>query len=261
MNLKDFKDKSADWIIVHGPPIILGVVVLFIGLWLIKQFSKWLNSGLHKKKIDPSLKPFLVSLLVVVLRVLLVIAVIQILGIDITVFGAILGGVTVALGLALSGTLQNFSSGIIILFLKPFSVGDNIIAQGQEGTVTTIKIFYTIITTFDNKTVIVPNSKLSNEVIINISRTGSRRLDIELKFANSMDYAEVKNQIESAIKSSKDILKDPTYRIGISSIESDGYKVMLNLWLNAHGFIDAKMEFQEKLMTTLVKSGLKLPGL
>lgn len=178
-----------------------------------------------------------------------------------TIFGAIVGGITVAAGLALSGTLQNFASGVIILFLKPFAVGDNIIAQGQEGTVSAIELFYTFVTTFDNRTVVIPNSKLSNEVIINISAIGSRRLDIELKFSNAIDYNEVKKQVDETIRECEKILKDPEYRIGISSIEPDGYKVMVNVWLNSHGFIDSKMEFQEQLIQNLKASGIKLPGL
>ncbi|HEU4608765.1 MAG TPA: mechanosensitive ion channel family protein, partial [Chitinophagaceae bacterium] len=135
------------------------------------------------------------------------------------------------------------------------------LAQGQEGTVTAIRIFYTIVTTYDNRTVIIPNSKLSNEVIVNISSSGNRRLDIELKFNNNVDYTQVRAEIEKAVADAGNVLHEPKKRIGISSIEPDGYKVMLNLWINAHGFTDAKMIFQEKLMQRLRESGIKLPGM
>lgn len=158
-NIEKLSDKIYSWIVEKGPGFILGIIVLFIGLWLIKLFSRWLTSRMNQKEIDPSLKPFLLSLLLVVLRVLLVLGVMQIIGIQMTIFAALIGAIGVALGLALSGTLQNFASGIIILFLKPFSVGDNIVAGGQEGTVTSIQIFYTVVTTADNRTVIYPNSK------------------------------------------------------------------------------------------------------
>jgi small conductance mechanosensitive channel len=239
-------------LVVHkGPSILVGILVLFIGLWLIKLMSKSLSAILHRKRIDPTLKPFLTSLIITTLRILLIIGVMQIMGIQLTIFAALIAAVGVAAGLALSGTLQNFASGILILMLKPFEVGDNIIAQGQEGTVTSIQIFYTIVTTFDNQTVIVPNSKLSNEVIINVSKTGKRRMDIELKFSNSVDFKDVKQKIDKAIAESPELFSEPERRIGISSIESDGYKVMLNVWVNAHGFTDTKMAFQQKLMETL----------
>ncbi|RZK78028.1 MAG: mechanosensitive ion channel family protein [Pedobacter sp.] len=261
MDLKDFKNDAVKWIVDHGPSFLLAMAVLFVGMWLIKLISKSLNSGMQQRKIDPSLKPFLISLSITVLRVILVLGVLSIMSIPMTIFGAIVGGITVAAGLALSGTLQNFASGVIILFLKPFAVGDNIIAQGQEGTVTSIQIFYTIVTTFDNRTIIFPNSKLSNEVIINISRIGSRRLDIEIKFSNAIDFNEVKKQIQETVDECLEILKEPEVRIGISSIENDGYKVMINAWLNSHGFVDGKMMFQQRLMEKLRNSGLKLPGL
>lgn len=258
---EEWLDKLSAWVVNQGPSILLAIIVLIIGLWLIKLFSNYLGKVMQTKKIDRSLKPFLRSVIVVVLRVLLLLAVMQIAGIAMTLFAALITSLGVAAGLALSGTLQNFASGILILFLKPFRVGDNILTQGQEGTVNEIRIFYTIITTYDNRIVVVPNSKLSNEVIINLSGSGSRRLDIEMKFSNAIDYEQVKTVVEQAIEDAGTILDDPPRRVGISSLEPDGYKVMLNLWIGAHGFIDTKIRFQEMLLQRLKSSGLKLPGM
>ncbi|MCF2447220.1 mechanosensitive ion channel [Dyadobacter sp. CY345] len=261
MNLDQFYNKAYLWILDRGPSFILGIVILITGLWLIKVLSRWMSAHMLKREIDPSLSPFLLSLTITVLRILLIIAAMQIIGIQMTIFAALIGALGVAAGLALSGTLQNFASGVLILLLKPFKVGDNIVAQGQEGMVVGIKIFHTIVKTFDNRTVIIPNSKLSNEVIINISASGKRRLDIEMKFSNSIDFGTVKNLINQVLDSSQNILATPERRIGISSIENDGYKVMLNVWINAHGFIDTKMAIQEKLLEDLKMSGLNLPGM
>jgi len=258
---EEWLDKLSTWVVSKGPAIVLAIVVLLIGLWLIRIFSNYLGRVMQSKKIDRSLKPFIRSLIIVLLRVLLLLAVMQIAGIAMTLFAALITSLGVAAGLALSGTLQNFASGILILFLKPFRVGDNILTQGQEGTVNEIRIFYTIITTYDNRMVVVPNSKLSNEVIINLSGSGNRRLDIEMKFGNAIDYKEVKKVIDQAIADAGNILEDPPRRVGISSLEADGYKVMLNLWINAHGFVDTKIRFQEMLLQRLKSSGLKLPGM
>lgn len=260
-DLNKLSDKVYTWLVMNGPGFVFGLLVLFVGLWMIKLLSRWLQSRMQNRELDPSLKPFLQSLVIIVLRILLIIGVMQIMGIEMTIFAALIGATGVALGLALSGTLQNFASGIIILFLRPFSVGDNIIASGQEGTVSSIKIFYTVMTTFDNRTVIFPNSKLSNEVIVNISRMGSRRLDLELKFSNAIDYGQVKEIINRVVDQNKELLKQPERRIGISSIEPDGYKVSVNVWVKAHGYIDSKFAFQEKLIQELKGAGLKLPGL
>lgn len=261
INVDKVYSRAFDWVITFGPRILIGLVVLFAGLWIIKLLVKWSHNGMHKKEVDPSLKPFLLSLLAVALRILLILGVMQILGLEITLFATIIGAFGVAAGLALSGTLQNFASGILILLLKPFTVGDNIITQSQEGTVTSIQIFYTQITTFDNRTVIVPNSKLSNEIIINISKQGNRRLDIEMKFSYGMDIDLVKSSINAAIDRSKNLLDSPERRIGVTSIEPDGYKLKVNVWANAHGFEDTRLALQEAMVEDLKTSGLKLPGL
>ena len=261
MKIEKFYDQVYIWVIRYAPSFLIGLVVLFIGLWLISLLLKWWQGHMQKKEIDPTIKPFLQSLVGVVLRVLLILGVVQIMGVPITLFTALVGAFGVAAGLALSGTLQNFASGVLILLLKPFVVGDNIIAQGLEGSVTSIQIFYTIVKTFDNRIVIIPNSKLSNEVIINISREGTRRLDIELKFANNIDYNEVKSVINSSIDKSKNILETPDRRIGIAGLDSDGYRVGVNVWVHAHGFQDTKLAVQENILQDLKASGIKIPGL
>ncbi|QTE37581.1 mechanosensitive ion channel [Mucilaginibacter gossypii] len=261
MKIEKFYDQVYIWVIRYAPSFLIGLVVLFIGLWLINMLLKWWQGHMQKKEIDPTIKPFLQSLVGVVLRVLLILGVVQIMGVPITLFTALVGAFGVAAGLALSGTLQNFASGVLILLLKPFVVGDNIIAQGLEGTVIAIQIFYTIVKTFDNRIVIMPNSKLSNEVIINISREGTRRLDIELKFTNNIDFNEVKSVINSSIDKSKNILETPDRRIGIASLDPDGYRVGVNVWVHAHGFQDTKLAVQENILQDLKASGVKTPGL
>lgn len=261
MELEKFYDKAYDWILRNGPGLILAIIILLVGLWVIRLVKKGLARSMEKRKFDTSLQPFIQSLIIISLQVMLLLIVMQTLGIQLTILTTVIGAFSVAAGLALSGTLQNFASGVLILVLKPFKAGDNIIAQGQEGIVSSIQIFYTVVTTFENKTVIIPNSKLSNEIIINVSRQGNRRMDIELKFNYGFDMQLVKAILEESAKSSENILKNPAPRIGVSALEPDGYKMMVNVWVNAHGFIDAKLDFQEKLIGDLKNAGIKLPGM
>ncbi|MGN6568758.1 MAG: mechanosensitive ion channel family protein, partial [Flavipsychrobacter sp.] len=177
-----------------------------------------------------------------------------------TIFAAVIAAFGAAAGLALSGTLQNFASGILILLLKPFKVGDNIVAQGLEGTVDSIQIFYTVIMTFDNRTVIMPNSKLSNEVIINITHEGMRRLDISFKFAYDQDIQKVKDVLKQAFIDYKEVLNDPKARIGVSAMDGGGFTITCNVWVNAHGFEDMRLLINEKLIETLEKAGIKIAG-
>jgi small conductance mechanosensitive channel len=261
MKIDKFYDKVYDWILDYAPGLITGIIVLFVGLWLINLFVRWTQSRMNKKEVNPSIRPFLMSMLAVALRVLLVLWVMQILGVKMTLFAALIGAFGVAAGLALSGTLQNFASGVLILLLKPFIVGDNIITSGFEGTVTAIQIFYTNIKTFDNRDVIVPNGQLSNQVIVNTSREGTRRLDLSLKFANNIDFKQLKSVIGTAVDKCDNILATPEKRIGIGEIQPDGYLVTVNVWINAHGFQDTKMAIQESILQDLKDGGVKIPGM
>ncbi|MCW3115022.1 MAG: mechanosensitive ion channel family protein [Segetibacter sp.] len=261
MTFDDFYQKGYNWVIRYGARAIIALLLLFIGFWVIGKMKRWLHTGLEKRDIDPSLRPFLLSVSVIFLQGLLLLAAMQVVGVQMTIFAAFVGAFGVATGLALSGTLQNFTSGVLILILKPFRVGDNIIAQGHEGIVSSIEIFYTLVTTFDNRTVILPNSKLSNEVIVNLSREGIRRLDVELKFPFTVTFEQVRSILEKTIDKNKDLLKEPRFHIGVSSVDADGYKVMVNTWVKPLGYQDSKLFLQQKVMEDLLESGIKLPGM
>jgi small conductance mechanosensitive channel len=166
MDFHGLYDVVVTWLMLNGPRILIAILVFFVGQWLIKLFRKWLQKILFHKDVHSSVKPFVESLIVVVVQILFFILVMQIMGVELTLFAAAIASLGVAIGLALSGTLQNFACGLLILFLKPFKVGDRIIAQAQEGEVESIQIFYTVVINKDNRTVIIPNSKLSNEVIV-----------------------------------------------------------------------------------------------
>ncbi|MCU7552359.1 mechanosensitive ion channel [Chitinophagaceae bacterium LB-8] len=260
MNWEKFYDKAYGWILNVGPRLIIAIVVFFIGLWLIRILKGALSRHMLRRNFDASLQPFLVSLTVTALNILLVITMIQVIGLQLSIFTTIIGALGVAAGLALSGTLQNFASGVLILLLKPFEVGDSIIAQGHEGIVSSIQIFFTIIRTHTNTTVVIPNSKLSNEVIVNLSREGKRRLDIEMKFGFGISFDAVKPIIQKRIDEIDAILKDPNPRFGVSTVELDGYKVMINLWVPANEFLNVKLKLQEMVINDLKDAQLKFPS-
>lgn len=261
MKWEEFYQKAYEWTLNYGPKIIVAILIFLLGQWLIRVCRKWLQRSLHKREINSSLRPFMQSLVITAMQVLLILTIMQILGVQMTVFAAGVASLGVAVGLALSGTLQNFASGVLILFLKPFKVGDNIVAQGQDGIVNSIQIFYTIVTTSDNKTVIIPNGKLSNEVIVNISKEGRRRLDIELKFGHMFDMEEVKRMILDSVEASPEVMKDPEPIVGISAIEGDGVKVMVQLWVDALDYNAIKLIVNQKLLKDIKASGIKLLGM
>jgi small conductance mechanosensitive channel len=260
MKLTKLYDKAYDWLLDIGPKIIVGLIILFIGIWLIRMLRTRLRAQMLKKKVHSSLQPFFLSLTITSLYVLLLIVVMNIIGLELTVFTTIIGAFGVAAGLALSGTLQNFAGGVLILLLKPFDLDDNIVAQGQDGIVTSIQIFYTVLLTFDSKTVIIPNGKLFNEVIVNVTREGKRRLDFEIKLGYVANVEQVKTVIWNAVKSTANVLNDPRNKVGVSALEIDGVKFVVNVWVNPGDFGSAKLALQEKILNDLVTAGVKLPG-
>jgi small conductance mechanosensitive channel len=261
MDMAKFYDNAYDWMLRVGPKLILAVVIFIIAQLLIRLLKKWVRGFMHKKKFDSSLQPFLLSLLFSILQILAILATMQVLGIEMTIFAALVGGVGVAAGLALSGTLQNFTSGILILMLKPFKIGDIIVAQGQEGVVNSIQIFYTIVVTYDNKDVIIPNSKLSNDLIINISQEGRRRMDIDIKLPYTIEFKTAADSVRHTLDGTKDLLPDPAPYIGIGAMEVDGYHMIIYAWTQPEGFYERRMAFQSRILSDMRAANIKWPGM
>jgi small conductance mechanosensitive channel len=224
------------------------------------MLNRWFRKMISNNGFDVTLRPFLQNLFAIILQALLIVALMQVLGIQMTIFAALIGALGVAAGLALSGTFQNFASGILIILLEPFRVGDTVNTQEQEGTVKAIRLFYTVILTFNNTTVIVPNSKLSNEMIFNLSKEGKRRMDIEIKFDYGVDFEKIKNIVLIAITSFDQCLKDPPPRVGLRKFDADGYVMVINAWTKTPGFQDTMLSFQEQLLNDIKAAGIKLPG-
>ncbi len=246
-----FLDRLYDWMLLYGPRILIAIGALIIGLWVIRLLSRWISNFLGRKKMDATIRSFMINSSRTALQVLLVLVLMQVLGIRMTLFTALIAAFGVAAGLALSGTLQNFTSGILIILFRPFRVGDNIRTQGEEGTVESIRLFYTVLVTYNNTTLILPNSKLANEVIFNLTRKDKRRLEILLKFPPAMDFGALREKIIKLIENNKAVLQDPPLRIGIEKIENDGYTVSIHAWLNAHGFTDSKYLLNEQLLSLI----------
>ena len=255
MKIEEFYEGFHHWLVTRGPSYLGGLIFLFIGLWFIKFLRGRLRTRLANRHVHSSLQPFLLSLVITSLYVLLIITVMNIIGFELTIFTTIIGAFSVAAGLALSGTFQNFAGGVLILLLKPFELDDNIVAQGQDGIVTSIQIFYTVLLTFDNKTIIIPNGKLFNEVIVNVTREAKRRIDLEMKLAYAADIEKAKQIIQAAIKATDNILPDEPVRVGIISLDADGVKVTVNVWVEPGKYLPTKIALLERIFKDLAAAG------
>lgn len=259
MKLDEFYTEFHHWLINRGPNYVGGLIIFFIGLWFIKFLRARLRMRMMKRGIHSSLQPFFLSLTITALYVLLIIWVMNIIGLEMSIFTTIIGAFSVAAGLALSGTFQNFAGGVLILLLKPFEIDDSIVAQGQDGRVVSIQMFYTVLITADNKTVIIPNGKLFNEVIVNITREGRRRLDFELRVGYNNDIEKAKAIMTAVVNANKDILHDPAARVGVISLDNDCVRFTINVWVDPADFLNAKINLQEQMLKELAAGGVNFP--
>ena len=251
--------KAMDLLVQYGPKVLLAIITLIIGLWIIKIVAKAFKKVLGKRKIDKSLESFLVSLVSIILKVLLFISVIGMLGVETTSFVAILAAAGFAIGLALQGSLGNFAGGVLILLFKPFKVGDFIEAQGESGSVKQIQIFNTILTTGDNKRVIIPNGPLSNGNITNYSTEDTRRVDMVFGIGYDDDIKKAKTILEKMVKADSRVLKDKANLVAVGELADSSVNFKVRVWVNSSDYWSVFHDFQENVKLTFDKEGLSIP--
>lgn len=252
-------DLGKEMALKYGLKLLGAVVVLVAGLWVVKMINKGVQRFFDKKEFDPSLESFIASLLSVTLKILLVITVLSMMGVEMTSFVAILGAAGLAVGMALSGTLQNFAGGVIILLFKPFKVGDAIEAQGFIGKVKEIQIFNTIVTTFDNRIVIIPNGGLSNSAMINITKEDNRRTDWTFGIAYGDSYDTAKEVLQQLIKEDERILEDPAPFIAMHSLGDSSVNIVVRVWAAKDVLWDVHFDMNEKVYKAFPENGLSIP--
>ena len=236
--------------------ILIALVILAIGRWIIRYLKNILRKMLTKREVDASLKSFLMSLVSISLTLFLIITIISILGIDTTSFVAIFASAGLAIGMALSGTLQNFAGGVMILIFKPFHVGDFIEAQGQTGTVKEIQLFNTIINTPDNKTIMIPNGGISTGIINNYSKENRRRVEWTFGIGYGDDYDKAKATIAELLEQDDRILPEPAHFIALSSLGDSSVNIVVRVWTSTDNFWSVFFDMNEKVYKRFAEVGL-----
>ncbi len=252
-------DKAVELIMLYAPKLLLAIITLIIGLWVIKLVVKGMEKALDKSNVDESLKKFLGSFFGVILKILLLISVASMVGIETTSFIAIMGAAGLAVGLALQGGLANFAGGVLILLFKPFKVGDFIDAQGYTGSVREIQIFNTILKTPDNKTIIIPNGGLSSGSITNFSVEATRRVDMTFGIGYGDDLKKTKDVLNSIMNSDSRVLKDPATMIVVSELADSSVNFSVRVWANAADYWGLFFDMQEKVKLEFDKQGISIP--
>jgi len=253
--LFSFKELLAN----YGPKLVGAIIVLIIGLWAISLIGKLINRMLDKREVDPTLKPFVKALISATLKVLLAISVIGMLGVQMTSFIALIGAIGLAIGMALSGTLQNFAGGVMILLFKPFKVGDYVEAQGHDGIVSEIQIFNTILKSLDNKTIIIPNGGLSTGSMINYTTEPIRRVDWKFGIAYGDNTEQAKKTIMKLIEEDSLVLKDPAPFVEVSELGDSSVNFDARAWVKTENYWDVYFPMHEKIYNEFNSTGLNIP--
>ncbi|MEA3445726.1 MAG: mechanosensitive ion channel [Bacteroidota bacterium] len=255
----NYFDKFVDLFIFYAPKLVLAIIVLLIGLWVIKSITKLSYKLMLKRNMDEALTSFLKSFISITLKILLIISVVDIVGVETTSFVAILAAAGFAIGMALSGTLQNFAGGVMLMIFKPFRVGDFISAQGNSGTVNEIQIFNTILKTPDNKTIIQPNGSLSTGSMINYSTEPTRRVDFTFGIGYSDDIDKARTVIRRLIDADTRIHKDPEPFIAISELADSSVNFAVRVWANGGDYWGIFFDLNEAVKKEFDKENISIP--
>lgn len=257
--MEDFGAYIKDLVLQYGPTVVLALTTLILGFITIGFLNKGLKRLMDKREVDPSLRPFLAGLFSMLLKTLLVISVISMLGVEATSFVAILGAAGLAVGMALSGTLQNFAGGVMILLFKPYKVGDFIEAQGYSGTIKEIQIFNTIMKTGDNKIIIIANGPMSGSSIVNYSKEAKRRVDMVFGIGYSDDIDKAKETILQVINTNELIDKDPEPFIVVSALADSSVNFTVRVWVNTPDYWTVYFYMQEQVKKAFDNNKISIP--
>jgi small conductance mechanosensitive channel len=252
-------DLVKEYLVPFGIKLVAAIVVLILGRWVIKLIKKGLTKVLLRGNTDPSLNSFVMSLVSVLLTFFLILAIVGILGINTSSLVALLASAGLAIGMALSGTLQNFAGGVMIMLFKPFKVGDFIAAQGYEGRVNSIQIFSTHILTPDNKTVILPNGALSTGPVTNFNKETDRRLDWVFSISYGDDYDQAKAVLQRLCDADARILKEPAPIIELIKMSDSSIDITVRARVKPEDYWAVFFRMNELVYKTFPKEGLHFP--
>lgn len=254
------RDFFTDVLLANVPRIIIAFVLLWVGFRLVNYLTRMVRKIMQAREMDKSLQDFLGSLIGIMLKGLIIMSVMQMIGVAVTSFIAILGAAGLAIGMALQGTLQNFAGGVIILLLKPFKVGDFIEQGSISGTVTSIQIFNTVLSTPDNKVVIVPNSQLATNSLINYTKSEVRRVDVSVGIRYDESINKVRKLLLDLASAYPEVLKEPAVPVvHVTSMGESSVNLQLRLWAKTEDYWPLYFSLNQAVLDEFSKQDIKTP--
>lgn len=256
-----FVDPDAlwKWFIALLPRLVGALLIFMLGWWLSGIIANIFTRGMERTKVDEGVRTFLNSCIKIVIKIIVIITTLATLGMNVTTLVAALGTAGVTIALALKDSLSNFASGVLILFNRTFKVGDFIEINGQTGTVRRIELMFTTLATADNKRLVIPNSVITANMIVNYTAKSVRRLDLNVGVAYGSDILVVKKAILAALKNCGDVNWDKDPIVGISSFDDSAITFDIKVWVNTKTFNASRYAINENILAELRKAGVEIP--
>lgn len=258
-HLEKVLQKLIDMGLAAGKNILLAIVVYIVGRFIIKLINRLMLRTFAQRKVELSVQTFLKSFINILLTIILIVSVISVLGINTTSIAALLASAGVAVGMALSGNLQNLAGGLIILVFKPYKVGDYIEAQGTQGTVREIQIFHTIVTRPDSTLAYVPNGAMSSGLITNYSRNELRRLDFVVGVDYGVDVSRVEEITRRIVDNNPLVLSDPAPFIAVDALAESSVNVLIRVWSKTTDYWKLYYDLRREIYDTYNREGIDFP--
>lgn len=257
--MDNYYNQLSSMAVAYLPKVALALLTLVVGFWIANAISRLAGKALSRNKVEVTIIPFLTSIISVLLKVMVLISVAGMFGVETTSFVALIGAGGLAVGLALQGSLAHFASGVLLLTFRPYKVGDLISVAGFTGEVESIQVFNTVLKTLDNKRIVVPNGSITSGPITNISGQGTIRVDMIFSVAGDEDINKVRASVQRVVDSNPQILKTPAADILVNSHEVGIMKFDVRPWCDSAHYWDVYYFMQENVKNQFVKDGIRAP--
>ncbi len=259
MDVQQIITKGYELVTVFGVKILAALAIFIIGRWVVKYISNLIRRVMKSRNVDPMLTKFVANLAYMALLTFVILAALGMLGIQTTSFIAVLGAAGLAIGLALQGSLANFAAGVLMIIFRPFKVGDYIEGAGTAGVVEEMQIFTTMLATPDNKTVIIPNAKLSANNIVNYSTKGTRRADMVFGIGYEDDIDKARDVIADILANDERVMQDPPVQIAVSELADSSVNFVVRAWVKSGDYWGVVFNATENVKKKFDAEGISIP--
>ncbi len=259
LDINDILKEIVSWLVWTGIKVCIALAIYYAGRWLLHRLLRMFDRIMTRRGTEITLHTFLLTLIRTCGYIILVVVIVSVLGVDSASFVAILASMGLAIGMALSGTLQNFAGGVMILVLRPYKVGDYIEAQGVKGTVQAIRLFTTTITTTDKQTIYIPNNSISTSIINNYSTSETRRCSWKVSVAYGDDYDNIRDAMLNILRRDKRVLADPAMYVRIDALADSAVVIEARAWVLNADYWDVLDSVTEAFYKELPDHGAHFP--